>query len=143
VRSVQKWLNQLIDDGMRRSPTFARLVTTIAAHRAIAYVEPRDALKGGLTGAVPAAVVHAPDGTLYVRVWLLRGRAPDEMIETIGHELQHVIELIENESDDSGNDDHSNTSRSRDPATGLWMIETDAARHAGQAVHLELLARNR
>jgi len=143
VRSVEKSLNRLIDDGRRRSPTFARLAETIDEHRAIVYVEPRDVLKAGLTGAVPSVIIQAPGGMRYVRVWILRGRPPDDLIETIGHELQHVIELLETEADDTVSDHLSDTTRSRDPATGLWMIETDAARHAGEAVHLELLTTHR
>jgi len=139
VRSVEKWLNRLIEDGIRRSATVTALVATIATHRAIVYIEPRDSLSGGLTGAVPAVVVRAPDGTRYARVWLLRGRAPDEMIEVIAHELQHVIELLEIEAGErSSKDQRQTTSFPRFP-TGFRMIETDAARGVGEATHRELL----
>ncbi len=111
LRSVEKWMNRLIDDGLRRSPTFARLAGSIEKHRAIVYVEPRNALKAGLLGAVPPLVTRTPDGIRYMRVWVLQGRQPDEMIETIGHELQHVLELLETEGTGDASDARLNTSR--------------------------------
>jgi hypothetical protein len=35
-------------------------------------------------------------------------------------------------------DDRPNATFEREPATGLWMIETDAARHASEAIRCEL-----
>jgi hypothetical protein len=141
VRSVEKWMNRLLEDAVRVSPTFDRLATTIEQYRAIVYVEPRTVLEGGLVGAVPRSVLRAPDGTRYVRVWVLQGRSPDEMIETIGHELQHAIEILDIEMNTNTAKELSGATRNRDPISGVWMIETDAARQPSEAIHRELLVR--
>ncbi len=126
VRSHEKWLTRLIDDGLRRSATFAALVATIDGYRAIVYVEPRTTMKGNLTGAVPVHVVRAPGGTRSLRVWVLQRRSPNEVIATMGHELQHVIELLESGADEGASVPPSTTTTALDPATGCRTFETDA-----------------
>ena len=139
VRSAEKWLNNLIRDARQRSPTFAELALAIEAQRTIVYVEPRHELQAGLVGAVPKEIFHAPDGTRYARIWLLQGRPPDEMIRTIGHELQHVLEHVQPELDATTSRDRPKGTRWQDPLTGLWIVETEAARHVSEAIHRELL----
>jgi hypothetical protein len=56
VRSAEKRVNRLIEAGLQRSPTLARLASAVEDRRAIVYVEPRNALKARLVGAVPSLV---------------------------------------------------------------------------------------
>ena len=143
LRSGEIWLNRLIDAGLRRSQTFATLTASIEAHRAIVYVESRDASRANFKGAVPTSVVRTPDGTRYLRVWVLRGRAPDDMIATIGHELQHVVELLEIDDGDVASGFPVTTTVAFDPRTGRRTYETDAAIQVGVAVRRELRAGRR
>jgi hypothetical protein len=127
VRSGAKWITRLIQNGLERSPTFLRLARAIEKHRALVYVEPRSVLRSRLLGGVPRLIIQAPDGTRYARVWVLQYRPPDDIIKTIGHELQHVVELLEGEE-----------ARDHESTTGFRIIETEAAQDVAEAIHREL-----
>jgi hypothetical protein len=137
VRSGDSWLTGLIDQGLSRSGTFARLAAAVAADRGMVYIEWRLAMRDGLAGALHHHVFQGADGTRYLRVFVLHGRSPSAVIETIAHELQHVVEFLE-----SGSDDFAAFSSRRpdllDRRADLTVYETAAAKRTAAAVRREL-----
>jgi hypothetical protein len=80
-----------IEEGSRRSPTFAELVRAIEGSQFIVYVESSRKLKEGMRGCL----VHGGTGPRYLRVVLKTGLPMTERIGVLAHELQHVREVIE------------------------------------------------
>lgn len=140
VRSGDAWLTRLIDEGLSRSGTFARLAATIAADRGMVYIEWKPAMRGGLKGALSHHVFRGADGTRYLRVFVLQGRSPRAVIETIAHELQHAVEFLESGSDDFASANSSNGSDLLDRRADVRVYETTAARRTAAVVRRELAA---
>jgi hypothetical protein len=96
VRSTSAKLGPLIDDGIGRSKTFANLVTAIEATDGIVYVE-----EGGCPPGVAACLEWRVTLAGAYRILFVRipsGRAAIEVIASIGHELQHALEVLQNRS---------------------------------------------
>ena len=91
LRPLDSLAANAIDVGVKRSPTFAALVQTIEGSEFVVYVESSRKLKDGMEGCL----VHGAAGPRYLRVLLKTGLSVDERIEVLGHELQHVREVIE------------------------------------------------
>ena len=94
VRSDESRIRALVVDGYARSPTFRTLVDTIEGLSCIVYVSTIVKLSGGMRGALldwPADRTGVP----VLRVLLKTNLARDEAIAVIGHELQHVVEALQ------------------------------------------------
>jgi hypothetical protein len=102
VRTLDTVLADALEDGLSRSPSLRRLVERIEGFNGIVYLDagalaprglPGEAGRYRLTGATSQDVVLAGDYRfLKVKVELRPGNLT---IATIGHELQHVIEVLE------------------------------------------------
>jgi hypothetical protein len=81
----------LVAKGIDGSKTFKQLIDKIAQSDVVVYVDldPFDERK--LDGAL--GFVGKAGGTRFVKVWLRPRRIDDEMVVTLGHELQHVLEV--------------------------------------------------
>jgi hypothetical protein len=97
IRTTSCRLKEAVAQGMVESDTFRRLVERVAALKGIVYLSERPAVAGAsrrqYDGFLEHRVVRAGDyRLLYVVVspGLQRNAAP-----VIGHELQHVIEVLE------------------------------------------------
>jgi hypothetical protein len=90
VRSLDKSIQATIDEGCRRSPTFAALVDALERSSFVVYVEQVPALRDGMRGAL----LHGGAGPQYLRVLLKRGMSLDRRVVVLAHELQHASEVV-------------------------------------------------
>ena len=96
LRPQDERLTQLLRDGTSRSPTLKTLVDRIEASKVIVYVALNPLMKSNLSGML-TWMTRAGD-TRYLRASISPDLTPDQMIATIAHELQHAVEVIEDES---------------------------------------------
>jgi hypothetical protein len=94
VRSSDPSIVGLIERASKRSPTLARLISTVEASDGIVYVEP-----GLCQHRVPACLMHwmiTSGSTRFMRIIVDRNQLDSDrrLAEAIGHELQHVIEVL-------------------------------------------------
>lgn len=91
VRAATAPVQALLTTGARRSPTFARLLRDLSATDIIVYVEATTHLPLGLNGRL--TFLTSAGGIRYLRVQIPEGVGLFEGIATIGHELQHALEI--------------------------------------------------
>ena len=94
VRSSHDYIRAMIAEAAQRSPTFRRLVDAIGITNGIVYVEQGEC--GHSVRACLTLTVTPTAEYRFLRV-LVDARQPDwEVMSSIGHELQHAIEVLEN-----------------------------------------------
>ena len=131
---VADWL----DLGVEGSATFRALVERINRGDVLVYIDAPFNLRSGLSASL-TWMAAIPGGRL-VRASLRRTLSDREAVAMLGHELQHVVELLDHPevrseaalSDLYHRIGHASTTKDRH-----W--DTTAARRAGEAVRLELL----
>ena len=96
VRSTSAKLSALIGDGAARSKTFANLITAIEATDGIVYVEEGECPRGVAACLEWRVTLARAYRILFVRI--ASDRAAIEVIASIGHELQHALEVLQNRS---------------------------------------------
>ncbi|HET9358228.1 MAG TPA: hypothetical protein VFO58_00670 [Vicinamibacterales bacterium] len=92
VRILSPQMAHAVRDGISRSPTFRRLVDAIDASDGIVYVEYgvcRNGARGCLLGSLRVA---GPSRIL--RVLIQKTQLEDELVVSLGHELQHAVEVL-------------------------------------------------
>lgn len=94
VRPADARIASLLLDGMRRSPSLANLVDRIEASDVIVYLEIQPRLTDHLMGCL--TWMGKGGGYRYVRASLNPAMAVETLLAAIGHELRHVIEIIDN-----------------------------------------------
>ncbi len=92
VRSGDARIQMLMMKGVRRSVTFASLITALSATDVIVYIEPVRHLPPLLSGRM-LLIPHAPGGPRYLRIQVMTHTSGNDLIATIGHELQHALEV--------------------------------------------------
>jgi hypothetical protein len=139
LRPQDPRLVQVLKEGPLRSETFRSLVGRIEAGNVIVYLAVNPILKSSLSGAL-TWMTRAGEFR-YVRASIRPELTLDQMIATVAHELQHAVEVIE---DESVNDERSLVALykrigqpSRASNSG-W--ETTNAEQAGYQVRRELVA---
>src|SRR5262245_28127246 len=137
VRTVDRSVAKLLARGYRHSPTFAGLITRLQESDVFVYIEEVPRLPGGLEGRMmmlPRAHEHR-----YVRIQIVQRGAPEDTIATLGHDLQHAIEIAE--SPDVGDQDAMTQLYERIGVRGGdHVYDTRAAQEMGRTVRKELLA---
>jgi hypothetical protein len=94
VRSSHMYLHAMIDEAVIRSSTFRRIVGAIEATDGMVYVEHGDCKHG--VHACLTFDVTAAGGCRILRV-IVDARQPDwDVMASIGHELRHALEVLEN-----------------------------------------------
>jgi hypothetical protein len=131
---------QVLKEGAARSATFRALVNRIEASNVIVYIAVTPILKSTLSGSL-TWMTRAGDFR-YVRASIRTDLAFDQMIATVAHELQHAVEVVE---DESVTDDLSLAALYRrigqpSGSAGRSGWETTAAQQAGTKVRRELVA---
>lgn len=130
----------LLAAGAARSAAFRGLVERIEANRVIVYAGITPLLKSSLAGRLMwmARTAHLR----YVRIEISASLSPNQIIATLAHELQHVVEVID---EPAVVDEPSLVELyrriglpSRATASAGW--ETLAAQEAGHRVRRELVA---
>jgi hypothetical protein len=141
VRSTETMVSTLLRDAVARSPTFRRLVDTVNSTNGIVYVESGACRRGGIHACLLMSLTMAgPNRVLHVRV---DTRADvTTIIGSIGHELQHVVEALSEAGVTSSGRLEAFFERTTGGPTsrGHLEFETEAAVHAGEAVHDEIHA---
>jgi hypothetical protein len=91
LRTMDPSIRATIDEGCRRSPTFAALVRDLERSTFIVYVEHVRVLRDGMRGTL----LHGGGGPQYLRVLLKRGMSLHRRVVVLAHELQHAREVVE------------------------------------------------
>ena len=123
----------LIDGAIDRSHAFRRLVDTIETSDAIVYVEDGEC-RHKRRGCLVAVTRAVPRRIFWVQVDA-RHREPDDVAATIGHELQHVLEVV---SSPTVTDNATLFLFYDRDGPRPNSFETEAAIQAGDAVRAEL-----
>lgn len=91
VRALQARGKALVAMGIRRSTTFKGLIENLVQSDVVVYVDlnPYDGRK--FDGALE--FVGSGGGARFVRVWVRPNRTDNEVLATLGHELQHALEV--------------------------------------------------
>jgi hypothetical protein len=96
VRPQDQRLTQLLRDGVTRSSTLKALVDRIEASKVIVYIAINPLMKSNLSGML-TWMTRAGE-VRYLRASISPDLTPAQMIATIGHELQHAVEVIDDET---------------------------------------------
>jgi len=139
LRARDPRISELLQTGMARSATMRSLVERIEASNVIVYIALNPLLKPTLSGALTWMTEAGP--FRYVRASISRDLTPNQMIATLAHELQHVVEVVE---DETVRDEGSLVALYRrighQNRAGTPGWETVAAQQAGYRVQRELVA---
>jgi hypothetical protein len=136
VRTTDARITSALFEGVRRSRTFADLVTAVQRSNVIAYIEFAHQLPPLVEGRL--ALVSKGAGQRYIRIQVRSMLPRDMLISTIAHELQHAIEIAEApgvRDDASMKQLYHRIGVGRSDVQGF---DTDAARLAGARVRREL-----
>ena len=139
VRSRSPDIASVIQQAGERSATFRRLVETINASKSYVYVDEGECRDSDERGCLVNVTVAGPYRFVFVHV--ATGKADWDLMGSIGHELRHTVEVIDNPSVTS-----LRTMRSLYGWIGKHNFrnpnsyETDAAFAAGNAVRDEVRA---
>ena len=137
VRSSSAQIIALLGDGVRDSATLKRLIATLDATDGIVYVEPGTCRRGAdKLNACLANEIVAAGGRRYLRILVNVKKDRADLTSSIGHELQHAVEVLS---------ERSVTSTASmlafyqgDGRNGARSFETSAAVDAGLAVAREI-----
>jgi len=134
VRSSSHYLELVTYEALERSPTFRRLVGEIEQSDGIVYVEPGTCYHG-VRSCLTMSVVLAGQFRI-LRVLVNPARPPWDLMESIGHELQHAVEVLSNRS--VRRNDQTFSLYQQIGNTSREAFETQAAVKAGFAVSEEV-----
>ena len=96
LRPQDPRLEKVLKEGAARSTTFKALVDRIEASNVIVYIALNPIMKSNLSGAL-TWMTRSGDYR-YLRASISIDLTPEQMIATVAHELQHAVEVIEDES---------------------------------------------
>ena len=91
LRATDPRMQALIVEGVRRSPTFARLLLELESTDLIAYVERVHNMPAVILGRL--VFISTSPAQRYVRIQLGTGGTDFDAIVTLAHELQHAVEV--------------------------------------------------
>jgi hypothetical protein len=137
VRAADQRTAALLTLGLERSETIRALVSKLERRDVIVYIEMQPLLKKRVAGMLTWIAATAQHR--YVRVSINPELSTDMAISTLGHELQHALEIasasdvVSEKTMEKFYRAHGESTRAQ--ASG-W--DTEAARAAGQDVRREL-----
>lgn len=142
VRALSGRAHAMVDEGVRRSPTIAKLVGALQASDVIVFVDLR------LDPGIPTGetmLMTSSKSVRYVLIVINPRMTLDSRVEYLGHELQHAVEI----ADDRAAVDGPSVRRrfaeiGRElPASTRYekSFETEGARQVTLAVRRELASR--
>jgi hypothetical protein len=137
VRTQDRSVRQLLKRGFNRSTTFAQLMARLENSDVLVYIEEVPRLPGGLEGRM--MMLPTAHGQRYVRIQIVLRGVPDESVATLGHELQHAIEVAQ----ESGVSDQAQLTalyQRIGMRGGPHVYDTIAAQEIGRVIRRELLA---
>jgi len=89
VRPLSGMARFIVDEGLLRSPTIARLVAELHQYDVFVYVEMDE--PSGARGST--SIMSVAPGARFLRVRIFRNLDPRQQIEVLGHELHHALEI--------------------------------------------------
>ncbi len=95
IRPQDTRSTQLLRDGIARSDTFRALVERLEASNVFVYVSVSPLMKSGLAGQLTWMTQAGP--YRYLRATLSAELGTDQQIATLGHELQHAVEIADDD----------------------------------------------
>lgn len=93
VRSLDAPVQALLADGYRRSPTLQRLAADVARTDGIVYIQAEHCPVRTLRACLLHTIRDTGDFR-YLWIRIKPDEDPDEMVASIGHELQHALEVL-------------------------------------------------
>ena len=93
VRGADNRMQELLKDGLRRSPTFASLLITLNRSDVIVYVERSMTLPKETLGRL--TMVPIPGRHRYLRIQIRAELPRNDAIALIAHEMRHALEVAE------------------------------------------------
>jgi hypothetical protein len=139
VRSQDRSVRQLLKRGFTRSVTFRNLMAQLQQSDVIVYIEQVPRLPGALEGRM--MMLPTAHGQRYVRIQITLRGAPDDAVAVLGHELQHALEVAQ---EDWVFDQATMKTLYQRIGTGTLgghhVYDTLAAQEVGRIVRRELLA---
>lgn len=141
LKVAEPELRQLVAEGLRRSETFEQMVENVGRSPWVVYLQPGPCPERAAVACL-LHVVGTYEGRRYVRVLVsYKGRHRDSVIATLGHELQHVLEVAQSPAvtDAASMQDlfrRIGTVRMRTASTTVY--ETERAQAVGDQVGREL-----
>jgi hypothetical protein len=93
VRGATPKVKALIDEGIRRSPTFRALVERLNHSDVVVYINVTQDLPTGLEGRL--SFMTYAGSVRYLHAQVLDGLGVDGMIAVAAHELQHAVEVAD------------------------------------------------
>ena len=88
IRASDDELVGLLEEGIKRSPTFKGLVDRLSKSDVILYVRPDVTAKNN---AMKLTFLAAKGGYRYLVIRVGAGRSKDQQLATLGHEMQHAV----------------------------------------------------
>jgi hypothetical protein len=136
VRATSERAQELVEQGISRSRTFAELMAALESTDLIVHLEIRAGLPTDVEGRLQfaTAIEHGPR---YLRIQIADGRSRVQQIAAIGHELRHALEVAD-ASEVRDRESFSRLYRRIGLPVAPHGYDTRAAQAAGQRVRLEL-----
>jgi len=92
IRASDDELVGLLEEGIKRSPTFKGLVDRLAKSDVILYVRPDVTAKNNV---MKMTFLAAKGGYRYLVIRVGAGRTKDQQLATLGHEMQHAVTIAD------------------------------------------------
>lgn len=137
VRSDNPRLRRLADRGLEQSETFRRISATLGDSDVIIYFDSGDCECRRARACLSFVATAA--GVRYLRASVSLRQIDDELIEQMGHELQHALEVASEPDITSESSLAAFYSSHAQSCGSVRCYETGAALVAQQAIRRELL----
>jgi hypothetical protein len=136
LRPTQAFASRVVEDGLRKSPTFRRLVSRLQRSDVIVYVAVKPDMRPSLGGSLRYLGNSATDRFVFVS---LNGQNSRHMlVALLGHELQHAVEVAD-APDVRDEAALSDLYRRIGVRRGMDAWDSVAAQQVGQVVRSEVL----
>jgi hypothetical protein len=136
VRTVDRHVNNMLAEGVRRSATFGDLIAKINATDVIVYIEPVDHLPATIAGRL--MLIPLAHHQRYLRIQVRTGLLAEELIALIAHELRHALEIAASPDVRDERGLITLYKRIGESGSGLHAYDTRAAQDTGYQVRAEL-----
>jgi hypothetical protein len=143
LRALDCQLAEAIADGLARSSTFRRVVERVGALNGVVYIQARPYVDSRTNRVLDGALSHAVTtaGPYRVLRVLVRPQHGDVMVALLGHELQHVLEVL-GALDASTEQDVDRLFERIGAQAFAGAVETAAATATERTIRLELSGRH-
>jgi hypothetical protein len=136
VRGLTPEMVRLIDHGTQRSATFKSLVTALNNSDVVVYLGTSMRLPKGVDGRL--VFMTSAGGVRYLYAEVIAGLSLNELVATVGHELQHALEVATHAEVRDAASLASLYERIGIPSHTKNRYDTVAAQSAGRRVRAEL-----